>query len=127
MAISRGQKEAFRSQNPKPFDKVQLAGVLARFAFDAFLSLRTDFALVLPMLHRSWQWSFVFWAVPVVLIAVAIFVLAPRSEAGVAAAPRRWMRWPSASPRRSGRGCSSRGAASSSPRPSASSDTARTR
>ena len=62
-------------------------GLIVGEIFPAALTI----PLVLPMLHRSWQWSFVFWAVPVVLIAVAIFVLAPRSEAGVAAAPRRWM------------------------------------
>ncbi|WP_084245475.1 MFS transporter [Rhodoplanes sp. Z2-YC6860] len=48
--------------------------------------------LVLPMLHRSWQWSFVFWAVPVALIAFVIFALAPRPETPTnGATPRNWM------------------------------------
>ena len=29
--------------------------------------------LVLPMLRQSWQWDFVFWAVPVAIIAAIIF------------------------------------------------------
>jgi len=50
--------------------------------------------LVLPMLHRSWQWSFVFWAVPVALIALVIFALAPKPQAmnGTASTTSRsWM------------------------------------
>ena len=50
---------------------------------------------VLPLLDRSWQWSFVFWAAPVVAIAIVIVALAPRSRTAAAAAPaasRRW--WP---------------------------------
>src|SRR5262245_3020251 len=35
--------------------------------------------LVLPMLRQSWQWDFVFWAVPVALIAALIAALAPRA------------------------------------------------
>ena len=48
--------------------------------------------LVLPMLRQSWQWDFVFWAVPVAIIAAIIFGLAPRAPAAVpTAASRRWM------------------------------------
>ena len=48
--------------------------------------------LVLPMLRQSWQWDFVFWAVPVAIIAAIIFGLAPRAPATVpTAASRRWM------------------------------------
>jgi len=48
--------------------------------------------LVLPMLRQSWQWDFVFWAVPVAIIAATIFGLAPRAPATVpTAASRRWM------------------------------------
>jgi CP family cyanate transporter-like MFS transporter len=48
--------------------------------------------LVLPMLRQSWQWNFVFWAVPVALIAALILALAPRAPAAaLAAASRRWM------------------------------------
>ena len=37
--------------------------------------------LVLPMLRQSWQWDFVFWAVPVAIIAAIVFGLAPRAPA----------------------------------------------
>ena len=48
--------------------------------------------LVLPMLQQSWQWDFVFWAVPVAVIAAIIFGLAPRAPAvAPTAASRRWM------------------------------------
>lgn len=51
--------------------------------------------LLLPAVGQSWQWSFVAWAVPVVLIAAIVFAMAPRAEsvAPTAATPhRRW--WP---------------------------------
>jgi MFS transporter, CP family, cyanate transporter len=49
--------------------------------------------LVLPLVGNSWRWSFIAWAVPVALIAVAIAVLAPRpSVQGSTSAPRLW--WP---------------------------------
>jgi CP family cyanate transporter-like MFS transporter len=50
--------------------------------------------VVLPLVDRSWQWSFVVWAVPVVIIAAIIFMLAPRGAAPSAASlgDRRW--WP---------------------------------
>ena len=48
--------------------------------------------LVLPLLRQSWQWDFVFWAVPVVIIAAIIFGFAPRTPIVAAtAASRRWM------------------------------------
>jgi CP family cyanate transporter-like MFS transporter len=48
--------------------------------------------LVLPLLHRSWQWDLVFWSVPVALIAAIVFALAPRTPAvAPTAASRRWM------------------------------------
>ncbi len=48
--------------------------------------------LVLPMLHQSWQWTFVFWSVPVVIIAVIILSVAPRTPpAAPTAASRKWM------------------------------------
>src|SRR5262249_20289668 len=53
-------------------------------------------ALMLPLvlpLAGSWQKGFVFWSVPVVLIACVVMFFAPRSTAdGSAAARRRW--WP---------------------------------
>ena len=60
---------------PQPLPAALLAGVLARFAFDAFVALGSDFALVFPMLlaylaGRRW-WSR--YAVPgVLLLGVAI-------------------------------------------------------
>lgn len=63
-------------------------GLLVGEIFPAALTI----PLVLPMLHRSWQWSFVFWAVPVVLIAMVIFTLAPRAEVRTStAAARNWL------------------------------------
>jgi CP family cyanate transporter-like MFS transporter len=50
--------------------------------------------LVLPMLRQSWQWSFVFWAAPVAIVAAVVLALAPKSQAAasaVSATPRRWM------------------------------------
>ena len=49
--------------------------------------------VVLPWLHGSWRATFLLWAVPVVLIAVTILLLAPRPAASAhGAAPPRW--WP---------------------------------
>jgi len=46
---------------------------------------------VLPLMAGSWRGSLVFWSLPLVVIALLVFVLQPRSA--VAAAPaRRW--WP---------------------------------
>jgi CP family cyanate transporter-like MFS transporter len=48
--------------------------------------------LVLPMLHQSWQWTFVFWSVPVVIIAAVVAYAAPRTPAAApTAASRKWM------------------------------------
>jgi CP family cyanate transporter-like MFS transporter len=48
--------------------------------------------VVLPLLHNSWQWSFVFWAVPVAAIAAILLLFAPRTPpAPATAATRRWM------------------------------------
>ena len=49
--------------------------------------------LVLPLVGGSWQWGFVFWSVPVAVIAVLIVALAPAAANGQASATsRRW--WP---------------------------------
>jgi len=48
--------------------------------------------LVLPMLHQSWQWSFVFWSVPVAIVAIIIMITAPATPAVTpTAASRRWI------------------------------------
>jgi len=49
--------------------------------------------LLLPILHQSWQWDFVFWGVAVGIIAAIVLALAPRAPTVVpTAASRRW--WP---------------------------------
>jgi CP family cyanate transporter-like MFS transporter len=50
--------------------------------------------LVLPLVGGSWQWGFVFWSVPVAIIAVLVIALAPRLAPTNGSAPvrRRW--WP---------------------------------
>ncbi len=49
--------------------------------------------LVLPLTGGSWQWGFVFWSMPVALIAVLVLALAPRAAGGGASTiARRW--WP---------------------------------
>jgi MFS transporter, CP family, cyanate transporter len=49
--------------------------------------------LVLPMTGGSWQWGFVFWSMPVALIAVLILGLAPTAANGLTSTTsRRW--WP---------------------------------
>jgi CP family cyanate transporter-like MFS transporter len=50
--------------------------------------------LLLPLLHDSWRASFAVWAVPVALIAIAIWLLAPQPSAPASstAATQRW--WP---------------------------------
>jgi len=49
--------------------------------------------LVLPLVGASWRLSFVAWALPIVTIAVVIFIFAPRvSIAGKPGAPLKW--WP---------------------------------
>jgi len=48
--------------------------------------------VVLPWLHGSWRATFLLWAVPVVLIAVVILLIAPRPAAPAQAAASRW--WP---------------------------------
>ena len=51
--------------------------------------------LVLPMAGGSWQWGFVVWSVPVVIIAILVMTLAPRQAASNGAATRRrwWPDW----------------------------------
>src|SRR3982751_3508021 len=46
--------------------------------------------LVLPLLDNSWRGSFVFWAVPVVLIGLTLLFLAPRPAVTLETAPQGW-------------------------------------
>lgn len=48
--------------------------------------------VVLPWLNNSWRESFILWALPVVIIAVVLFLLAPRPPATAQRTPARW--WP---------------------------------
>jgi len=51
-------------------------------------------ALVLPLLGGSWRGSLVFWSVPVAVIAIVVWWLAPRTPATVGAeggAPHKWL------------------------------------
>ena len=48
--------------------------------------------LILPLVDGSWRLGFVAWALPCVVFAVAILVLAPRAAPQAVTAPRRW--WP---------------------------------
>src|SRR5579871_5301407 len=48
--------------------------------------------LVLPLVGASWRLAFVAWALPCVVIAVAILAFAPRTTPIAETAPRRW--WP---------------------------------
>jgi CP family cyanate transporter-like MFS transporter len=65
-------------------------GLIVGEIFPAALTI----PLVLPMLHRSWQWSFVFWAFWVAVIAAVIFAMAPKPQAqasSATAASQGWM------------------------------------
>ena len=48
--------------------------------------------LVLPWVGGSWRLAFMVWAVPCVVIALALLAFAPRGRNGEATAPPRW--WP---------------------------------
>jgi CP family cyanate transporter-like MFS transporter len=47
--------------------------------------------LVLPIMG-TWQWGFVFWSVPVAIIALAVLIFAPRAADSVTLTRRKW--WP---------------------------------
>jgi CP family cyanate transporter-like MFS transporter len=51
--------------------------------------------LVLPLVGGSWQWGFVFWSVPVAIIAVLVMLFAPRPlpVAGLGQRRRWWPDW----------------------------------
>jgi CP family cyanate transporter-like MFS transporter len=48
---------------------------------------------VLPLFAQSWRASLVFWSVPLVLIALLIFVFQPRSKIAVTPSRRWWPGW----------------------------------
>src|ERR1700730_3556480 len=49
--------------------------------------------LVLPLFAESWRASLVFWSVPLVLIALFVFILQPRSKIAVVPSRRWWSDW----------------------------------
>ena len=51
--------------------------------------------LVFPLVGHSWRWAFVFWGVPLLLIALLTAPLAPRLQhpAGDDGRPRWWPNW----------------------------------
>lgn len=46
---------------------------------------------VLPLLSGSWRQSLVFWSLPIAIIAVVIYLFAPRMHDEHASVPRRWL------------------------------------
>ena len=50
------------------------------------------FPLLFPLLGESWRATFVFWAVPIVAIALLVMATAPREASGRVSMPARW--WP---------------------------------
>src|SRR5207248_5959737 len=47
--------------------------------------------LILPLLGASWRLSLVFWSLPIAIIAVVIYLFAPRVNGEHAALPRKWL------------------------------------
>jgi MFS transporter, CP family, cyanate transporter len=66
-------------------------GLIVGEIFPAALTI----PLLLPIIDRSWQWSFVVWAAPVAIIAAIVLLLAPRptvaARHAAPAASRLWM------------------------------------
>jgi CP family cyanate transporter-like MFS transporter len=53
------------------------------------------FPLVFPLLHESWRATFVFWGIPIALIAFIVMAIAPREKrVSIAASQRWWPAWP---------------------------------
>ena len=67
-------------------------GLLVGEVFPVLLTI----PFVLPMLDGSWRASLVFWSLPIAIIAVVVYLFAPRAEisgkqAPRADAPRKWL------------------------------------
>jgi CP family cyanate transporter-like MFS transporter len=67
-------------------------GLLVGEVFPVLLTI----PLVLPMFNGSWRASLVFWSLPIAIIAVAVYVFAPRTDdsgeqARRAGAPQKWL------------------------------------
>jgi CP family cyanate transporter-like MFS transporter len=65
-------------------------GLLVGEVFPTLLTI----PLVLPLLGGSWRLSLVFWSLPIVVIALAIYLFGPRADrehAAAPSAPRKWL------------------------------------
>jgi CP family cyanate transporter-like MFS transporter len=62
-------------------------GLLVGEVFPTLLTI----PMVLPLLGLSWRLSLVFWSVPIGVIAVVIYLFAPRVAEEHAAMPRKWL------------------------------------
>src|SRR5205823_6214992 len=62
-------------------------GLLVGEIFPTLLTI----PLILPLLAGSWRMSFVFWSVPIAIIALVIYLFAPRADAEHVALPRKWL------------------------------------
>ncbi len=62
-------------------------GLLVGEIFPTLLTI----PFVLPLLGGSWRLSLVFWSLPIAVIAVVIWLFAPRLRGEHAAAPRKWL------------------------------------
>lgn len=59
------------------------------------LAVALTIPLILPLVGGSWRWAFAVWAIPCVVVALLVLLLAPRGVRPVATLPaneRRW--WP---------------------------------
>src|SRR5437763_1356607 len=62
-------------------------GLLVGEIFPTLLTI----PLILPLLGASWRLSLVFWSLPIAIIAVVIYLFAPRVNGEHAALPRKWL------------------------------------
>jgi MFS transporter, CP family, cyanate transporter len=62
-------------------------GLLVGEIFPTLLTI----PLVLPLLGMSWRMSLVFWSAPIAIIALVIYLFAPRVHGEHAALPRKWL------------------------------------
>ena len=62
-------------------------GLLVGEIFPTLLTI----PLILPLLAGSWRMSLIFWSVPIAIIALVIYLFAPRVHADHAALSRKWL------------------------------------
>jgi CP family cyanate transporter-like MFS transporter len=56
------------------------------------LAVAITLPLVLPLADGSWRLAFVYWGVPVIVVALLVLFIAPREAKTAVTVPRRW--WP---------------------------------